>query len=254
MIYELLEGLGFSRKEIDIYIAILQSGKISASDVAAMTDINRTTVYSVVKELIRKRVIREDITAKKTYLLARPPEDLYLLVERDKQQLRKREHAINKAITELNSLSKSSRYSVPRIVFIDEDEIEKYLYGETEKWDRSIMERGDGVWRGFQDHTFVESYEEWITWSWKQPYAKKLSLKLLTNESTAEERMQRKKIGHREMKFWKHENPFSASMWVCGEYLVMIVTKTRPHYLVEIHDAILCKNMTGVFTELWQKM
>ena len=156
MIYELLEGLGFSRKETDVYLAILQNGKISAADVATLTKINRTTVYSVVKELIKKRVIREDIMAKKTYLLARPPEDLYVLVERDKQQLHQREHAINKAIGELNALAKSNRYSVPRIIFIDEDEIEKYLYSETEKWHQSIVERGDGIWRGFQDHTFAE--------------------------------------------------------------------------------------------------
>ena len=80
-----------------------------------------------------------------------------------------------------------------------------------------------------------------------------MSLKLLTNESTIEEKMRQKKIERRQMKFWKHENPFSASMWVCGEYLVMVVTKTRPHYLVEIHDAILCQNMAGVFTTLWEK-
>ena len=254
MVYQLLEGLGFTRKEIEVYIAILQNGKISASDVANITNINRTTVYSVVKELIKKRVIREDITAKKTYLLARPPEDLYLLVERDKQQLNQKEHTINKAISELNSLAKSSRYSVPRIVFVDEDEMEKYLYSETEKWDRSIIERGDGVWWGFQDHTFVEAYEQWISWSWKQPYAKKLSLRLLTNESKAEDKMRQKNIERRQMKFWQHENPFSASVWVNGEYLVLLVTKTRPYYLVEIHDAVLCSNMAGVFKTLWEKI
>ncbi len=254
MIHELLAGLGFSQKESDIYIAILQNGKIAASDVAVITNINRTTVYSIVKELIRKRVIRQDITSKKAYLLARPPEDLYLLIEKDKQQLHKREHTINKAIMELNSLAKSSRYSVPRIMFIDEDEMEKYLFSETEKWERSILESRGKTWWGFQDHTFVESYEKWILASWKHPLAASLSLKLLTNESQAENKIRQKKIKGRETKFWEHEDPFSASVWVCGDYLLLVVTKTRPHYLVEIHDAVLCRNMVAVFQSLWEKI
>lgn len=251
VIYDLLEQLGFSRKEADVYLAVLQQGKVPVSELSALTGINRTTVYGIAKELIRKRVIREDITAKKTYLLARPPEDLHLLVERDRTALNKREHLINKAIGELSVLATSSRYSVPKILFADEDELKNVLYTHSERWTRNGLERGDGIWWGFQDHTFVEHYEEWIRWYWSQPFGQANALKLLSNESDVEERMKRHRIDRRQIRFWKSSAPFSATTWIVGDYVILIVTRTRPHYLVEIHDSVLGPNLRAVFQGLW---
>ncbi|NQS89510.1 TrmB family transcriptional regulator, partial [Patescibacteria group bacterium] len=45
MIQELLKQLGFKEKEIAVYIAVLQKGKVSPAEVAKTTGINRTTVY-----------------------------------------------------------------------------------------------------------------------------------------------------------------------------------------------------------------
>jgi predicted transcriptional regulator len=252
VLYEWLEQLGFSKKESDVYIAVLQNGKISVADVAQLTTINRTTVYSVAKELIRRKIIREDVTASKTYLLARPPEDLHLLVERQKQNLNKQEHLIRKAIGELESLARNKRYSIPKIVFIDESELNEYLYSESPKWAQSIRQT-DNVWWGFQDHSFVEHYEQWINWYWRHSSYKQVPLRLLTNESAIEEQMKQKQYTERQMKFLKNQSQFSATTWVNGDYLVMITTKTRPHYLVEIHDTILAANMREVFRALWER-
>lgn len=252
MIYAALEELGFSKKEADIYVTVLQHGKISVTEVANITKINRTTVYSLVKNLLKRKLIREDTTSKKTYLLARPPEDLHGLLEKEKETIHKKEHTINKAISELQSLAKNVRYSVPKIVFIDEDEIDGFLHKESKKWVESIRQT-DGIWWGFQDHTFVEKYESWINWYWNHPSFKQVLLRLLTNESKIEQKMKKQEYANRQMKIWKQDDAFSATVWVNGEYLVMIVTKTRPHYLVEIHDSMLSANMRTLFRELWEK-
>lgn len=253
MIHEMLGELGFSKKEAEVYIAVLQHKKISVTDLAKITGINRTTLYGIAKELLRKKVIREDVASSKSYLLARPPEDLHTLLEKEKTQLNRKEHAIGKAIGELQTLAKSEHYSMPKISFVDEEDIESYMYAESQKWTDSAL-KYDGVWWGFQDHTFVESYEKWIRWYWKTFDSDKVGLKMWSNQSQVEEvRMKKQQISRRQIRFWTGADPVNATTWVNGDYVVMIITNVRPHYLVEIHDPMLARTMVSMFRELWEK-
>src|SRR3990167_6258764 len=101
MLYTLLEKLGFNQKEILVYLMILQHEKINATDLAQLTKINRTTIYSVVKELIQKGVIVEDLGSPTRYFIARPPEDLEFLITEQEQQLERKKQTIQEAIREL---------------------------------------------------------------------------------------------------------------------------------------------------------
>ena len=56
----------------------------------------------------------------------------------------------------------------------------------------------------------------------------------------------------RDIRF-SHDVDFTSSVWVGGEYLVMIVTKQHPFYLLEIHDATLSHNMREVFKKMWRE-
>lgn len=251
MIQTLLKDLGLTEKEILVYMTVLQQGKVSPADVAKLTGINRTTVYSISQELQKKGMIRED-AGKTKYLLARPPHDLSDILEREQEQLKRKEHVMNRLIGELEPLTKNMRYSVPHMTFTDEEQLRRTLYKEAEKWTKSILQY-DGVWHGFQDHTFVEHYEDWVDWYWTQAVFKDASLQLLTNESGIEGKMKGKKYNRRKMKFWE-QSDFTATVWINGDYLVMIMTQTRPHYMFEIYDKTLAHNMREVFKEVWGKL
>ena len=110
----------------------------------------------------------------------------------------------------------------------------------------------NATWFGFQDHTFVEKFEKWIDWSWDKA-TQPIKLKLLTNESDIEEKMKAKKYSDRRMlKFWNN-NEFTGTQWIIGSYIVLIVTKQHPYYLVEIHDSVMAHNMREVFKTIWNK-
>ena len=167
MIYETLKKLGFSDKETEIYLTILQQGKIAPADVAKLTKINRSTVYDVSKELIRRGIIAEDLGSSVRYFAARPPQDLEVLTQKEEEVLSEKKRLVTSAVTELSALAKSTRYSVPKIQFFSENEIEQFLYRQTPIWDES-MRNSDGIWWGFQDYTLVEHYLKWIEWYWTQ--------------------------------------------------------------------------------------
>lgn len=251
MVNETLKSLGFGDKEIAVYLAVLQHGKITPGALARVAGINRTTCYSVIKELVQKGVVTEDLGGTVLYVVARPPADLELVVKKQEKLLEKKKAALPAAIAELQSLAKTTRYAVPKIAFIGDEEVENYLYKQTPVWDESILQY-DGTWWGFQDHTFVQHYEKWIDWYWEEGSDPKTKLKLLSNETA--EKIKKKKFERRQIRFWNQSHDFQATTWILGDFVVMIVTNERPHYLVEIHDAVLAHDLREVFKGIWNTM
>lgn len=250
MIENLLKQLEFNDKEVAVYLALLQQGKITPTDLARMTGINRTTIYSVSKELIKKGVVSEDLGGEQLTLVARPPEDLQQIIKQEEKKLAKKKDAVNSALDTLKSLAKNTKYTVPKIVFIGEDDLDNYLHKQTPAWNES-MKKYDNVWWGFQDKSFVQYYEEWIDWYWGSA-PETMRLKLLSNESA--EAIKTKKFLNRHIRFWDDSKDFTATVWICGAYVIMIVTNQHPHYLVEIHDTVLAHNMREVFKGIWKNL
>lgn len=249
MIEETLKKLDFSDKEVAVYLAILKGGRVTPANVAKLTQINRSTVYSVTKELAQKGLIAEDLGSETLYLVAKPAADLDKLVKREEKALEERQGLVKKAIKELKDIGDKSQYSIPKIIFVPEEDLEGHLYKQSPIWDKSMAQH-DGTWWGFQDRDFVRHYEGWIDWYWEQCALKGASLKLLSNESAEE--FKKKQYPRRKIKFWEGSDDFTASTWICGDYVVSIVTSERPHYLVEIHDALLANNHRLLFQKIWK--
>jgi sugar-specific transcriptional regulator TrmB len=250
MIGDSLKKLNFTDKEIDIYLGVLKNGKITHTDLAKYSGINRTTVYSVADELIKKGVIAEDLSGSTTYLIALPPEDLDNIIKKQQKEVEKQKKVVDLAIKELKKVAGEARYSVPKVRFIPDEDLENFLYKQTPKWLESLK-KTNSAWLGFQDPTFVEHYNQWIDWQWKNS-SKEIELKLLTNSVDIEKVMAKRKYPRRKIKNFKKNIPFTASTWVMGDYIVMLVTDKRPHYAIEIHNPVIAENQREVFKELWQ--
>ena len=254
MIQETLKQLNLGEKEVSVYLTVLQHGKISPTNVAKITGINRTTVYSVAKELAEKGLIKEDLGGTNRDLLALPPQDLQNLVQREKKQIEQKEKLVSQAIEELRSFTKETKYTIPKITFIQDQDLEDYLYKRSDEWHASIMKH-DGILWGFQDHTFAEHYEKWIDWEWTTGGPKNLRLRLVSNKSEIEDKNKSKDYSNRrQIKYWEKSGGFTASVWVHGDYLIMVYTRKRPHYLVEIYDALLAANMREFFKGVWDEI
>jgi len=252
MIEQLLKQLGFREKEIKVYLTILERGKITPGNISRLTGINRSTIYSISKELLEKGVIIEDVGIHGGSFVALPSENLKNLVKKEERQLQNKKTLINQAMSELQNITKDTKYSVPKINFVHEEDLEDFFYKQTPEWIRSIMSR-DSTWWGFQDPSLVATYQKYINWFWKDSNApKELSLKLLTNESDVEEKMSKLDYKERQMKFWKKGSDFTATTWVNGDYIVMVITNQHPYYLVQIHDETLAHNMREMFKSIWE--
>ena len=251
MLEKTLTELGLGNKEIIVYKLILEYGKIAPALLARKASINRTTVYSVAKELKEKGLIVEDLGGKTLYYIPVRHTELGKIIKKEQENLKTKEQSIHNLQEIIASIPESKTYSVPKIRFIDENDIKEYLYEAVPRWNESIL-ASDPTWWGFQDHTFVEFFEEWIHWYWKDA-PQEIDLKLFSNDSSIEEHMVEQKITKRKIRYWKGEEKFTATQWVIGSYIVMIMTAQKPHYLVEIHDSVMAHNMRTVFKNMWKE-
>ncbi|MDB4984142.1 MAG: hypothetical protein JWM20_321 [Patescibacteria group bacterium] len=249
---KILTRLGLGPKEQKVYKLILDRGKISAAQISRAASINRTTVYGIAKELLAKGLVIEDLGGKVLYYLPARETELEKIIKREKEVLDEKESAVHELQDVLKNLPQSQTYSVPKIRFVEGRDMEHYFREAFPRWFESMKHVDPSMW-GFQDHTLLETFEHMIDYSWDVTPAG-LDIKLFTNQSDIEKKMLGKKYAERRnMKFWETDQ-FSATQLVAGDYIAMIMTKQKPYYLVEIHDAVMAHNMRQVFKKLWEEL
>jgi len=245
-----LEQLGLKPKEIVIYRAILKTGSISPAALAKTVGIKRTTAYSIARGLVERGLLAEDVGRRPRTFAVAFPKDVLALIDDEKKRLQDKESALKSIAEELSQLVKKSHYPVPTLRFIEEGKIEKFLYQQSLVWDKNILETKETTWWGFQDHTFIEHYGDWIRWYWGQS-PQPIDLKLLSNRAESEVKFGAPLAPRRYIKYWGEANLFRSTLWAIGEYVVMINTRNRPFYLVEIHDELMANDQREVFKNLW---
>ena len=250
---EKLLKIGLNPTEIDIYLTLLEHGKLLPANISKFTGVNRSTAYAACGELLKRNIIAEDLSGKTKYFVALPPESLKNHINKKLREIKSEEGIVNELIPELESLPKSGNYSIPKVQVVNGEDIEDFLYKKTPLWEQSMRDLNERTWWGFQDHTFVESdkYRKWILWYWNRS-KEDMDLKLFTNESTIEEGMKKENITRRQLRPWTGDN-FSSTQWIIGEYIVSIMTRGKLHYLVQIRDRILADSMRNMAKNLWSR-
>lgn len=241
MINDYLKKLGLSDKEIVVYLAVLQKGRIDIPELSKITSINRTTIYGVADDLSRKGFIIQDLGARPSVLMALPPEQLRQIVERQK-------NVIENLIPELHSVSQDTGFSVPKIKFVPEVDLESYLYSETDRWESSMKDSEEAVW-GVQDSDFSKKYSEWINWYYSRFKEKRHKVNIVTNESKEKQNV----FEGRNVLSFAPDLDFNSAIWVWGNYIIMVSYKEKPNYLIEIYDKNLAYNLRELFRGIWVK-
>ena len=154
-------------------------------------------------------------------------------------------------VAELKQLPKQGTYSIPKIHFIEESKLKRFLITQSTVWAESgaIV---DNTWWGFQDHTLIENYEDWADHFWTN-FPTETKLHLLTNKKPVETKIMSKKAyaTQRQIKYWAGGSEFTATQVVIGDYILMIITREHPHYLIEIYDKTMAQNIRNLFKSLW---
>ncbi len=246
---EKLQQLGLNKTEIEVYLYVLSQGRATPALVSKDTGIKRPTVYAAAIELIRRGIMSEDIGGTSKYLVA-SPKDLEQLIIGEKQKLLRDEALIEALLPELEELSRSARTPIPRIQYVRESELKEFFYKQTPVWNQSMIDAGETSWWGYNsrdltEHAFVR---EWVDHYWRTA-PRKIDLHLFSPEHAGEKEIQKKKYERRHIKYWDEEH--NASQWIMGEYIVTVVTKQKPQYVIQIKDALMAESLRKLYRKLW---
>ena len=145
MIKETLEQLGFSSKEVDVYLAITKLDQTTASHIAKETNLNRTTIYDILEDLMQKGLVSKIKKANKTHYYSLPPDKLLEYLEREKRDFSKKidlqKEKINKIMPKLISIQNLHSINKPKVRFFEGEK------GMREAYEDSLQ--ADGLIRAY---------------------------------------------------------------------------------------------------------
>lgn len=249
MIEQKLKNIWFTDKEIEIYLTINKYKHILPATISYLTKINRTTVYSILKILIDKNLVSEEIKDWKKEIICLPIENFNNIIYKQKIQLTKEEKIVSDIISDLQD-SEDKKLYIPQVKTISHENIESYLYNNFQKWNKSTLEY-DNNWWWLQDTLFPYKYIDWIDHVWRES-PKEINLKLFSDNSEVEESIW-DKFERRQIIFSENINNFDWTIWIIWDYIINVYLREKPYYMNEMYNPILAKNMRNVFQVLWKQ-
>lgn len=131
---QLLKEIGLSDKEGLMYLALLELDSATASVLARKADINRTTAYDVLVELIRKGLVSKYKKGGRTYFCAMEPKRLLSYLDHERSDfdrtIEKKKQQVSDLLSELISLQEplSTR---PKVQFFEGEKGMREAYEDT---------------------------------------------------------------------------------------------------------------------------
>lgn len=245
-----LEILGLTQSELIIYTSLCELGKAGAYLISKRTGKKRTTVYSCLDSLVNKGLVSIERGKTSSIFSANKPESILRGIEQEKELLSKKERIANNFVKQISNIIESQKKNIPKMKYVEGKEgVDSFLSQNVSLWNSSISEY-DNIWWGFQDPQFVEEYRTWLNKYWESK-SDKVKILLLTNESNTEISLKGKVRG-REVKTLPSFLTFASTIWVCGDYIIMIVARDKPHYAFQIYDKVFSENLRALFQVLWK--
>ncbi|MFA6322942.1 MAG: helix-turn-helix domain-containing protein [Candidatus Buchananbacteria bacterium] len=87
-IKNILQGIGLTKEQVEIYLAGLELGETSVQNLAKKANIKRPTTYLILDELKEKGLFSYVLRGKKRYFLAENPDKLFASVKQKEIQLK----------------------------------------------------------------------------------------------------------------------------------------------------------------------
>jgi len=124
---QLLEKIWLNHKESAIYVACLQYGKLSASTIAKMTGIPRSSIYDLTADLLKQWYIKVGKHRGKSYFFAVEPHDIYIMLNERKNLVIEQVDQFKNSLPQLEEL-KQYRWLVPEIQYYEGKQALEYCF------------------------------------------------------------------------------------------------------------------------------
>ena len=109
---KILEEIGLTKTEIKIYLALLELGQTTTTQIVRKANIHASKVYEFLDRLIQKGLASYVIKSNKKYFSASQPEHLRDFLRRKEKTLKEQKEEVNKLIPSLNEIKKKGKNKI----------------------------------------------------------------------------------------------------------------------------------------------
>lgn len=235
---EVLNGLGLEKKEIDIYLALLELGEAAVLQISKKSGIKRPTAYVILRSLEEKGFISKAARGKKTFYFAQHPKKLLTEAEFRLKELKE-------TLPQLESLFRKEE-GRPRIMTYEGREALDRAYDE---W---FITKGEAMYMGtlsLSREALPKTYKkmEYVTFS------PEFSIReLITESDDAREYKTKVHTPYRQVRFLPQELlPFEVDVGIFGNRTIITSVK-KEYFTISIESSEITKAFCSIFEIMWQ--
>lgn len=134
LLEDILQQVGLSEKESEIYLALLPRGKAPASLLAKQLNLPRSTVKFTCDLLVQKRLIQETAQGNATFYIPESPDKLLEMLDRKQRMFDDSREELERNMAALTTLY-NPQTSLPKVRFYDGKEAFVEMFNELSKID-----------------------------------------------------------------------------------------------------------------------
>ncbi len=182
-----LEQFGLNQKETKIYTTLLQMGSGTIQEIVRKSGIKRTTTYSVLENLMQKKLINLLEKDTKREYFAEDPKNIISILETKEKALSEKKKQLLEALPEIKSLY-NIHTKKPKVRFYENDEGIKFVLDAT-----LDLPKGSETLSYQTDEKLPSKFlQEYVFDYVKRRIAKGISQRMISNDSPFLQKMQQK--------------------------------------------------------------
>lgn len=240
MIEELIK-FGLSEKEAKVYIASLELGESTASDIAVKSKLPRTLVYDILERLIELGLVSYSIKHNKKHFLGSDPHEL-------KRIIKEKDKAISSILPELQNIQRIKGVKRPKVQIYEGKEGMKTVMDDIL---RSGVKEFLGYGSSRSSYEIIPAFmDDWH----KERIKRKIVMRVIYNNTKqAREKVKKLKasLGYAKYKFMPIELESPTATVIYGNKVVL-QSWTKEPFAVVIVSEEMSKNQKRYFEELWK--
>ena len=249
----LLEEYGLDKKEIKVYICLVEKGELNAYSLAKITGIHRSTTYAVIERLLSKGFISKIDKNNKIFYSA-------LDVTQTITKIKEKEALLLSLIPEIEKISEEG---ISKVRVLESRESQKQfnfnLFNLIKKGrikELYIISGGPSSAINIEKNQGTLSsrilLENLLKESKKKQIAKNIKFKRIWNEKFRGTELLKLFSGTGEDRFLK-ELPTLATTVIFGEYIAYLFTINGIPQVIEIQNKMIAEENKAYFSYLWKQ-
>ena len=236
-----LERAGLLKNDRSVYLALLEIGSATVSNLARKTGLHRSYVYDILDKLIDFGLVSFTIKNNKKFFNAENPERIIGFIENRREEIEKNKEVIRRVLPKLIERQKTALEKQEARVFIGKEGIKSIL--------EDVLTIGENFVGFGAEGKFKEIYKWYFTNWQKRRMKQKISYRIIYNKRlegkrpTKEQRLV-------QVRFLPEKYDFPATSIVYGNKVAILLWGESPiGFVLESKDVV--KSFLSYFEVLW---